>query len=259
MKIYKEEPSDVARYLQGFKEVTLQDKEEDFRGIMRRIKRFKPIDEKTKILEIGTGIGWFPALCRKKGISCKGLEISPKLVEHARDFGRRYNIEPDIELGNIEENNIGIEEYDVIIASCTFEHVKYWQQGIKRIFDALKQGGLFYFCATNKFSLKSGEFGLPLYGWLPDSWRYRLRIFFQGEDIMKLGIDFNQFNYFQLRRFFKNIGFSNVLDRFEFLEPNNLNKPRPWKKIVLKVLKRFKILRYLGLFFSSTTLFICIK
>jgi hypothetical protein len=32
----------------------------------------------------------------------------------------------------------------------------------------------------NKFSLKSGEYAFPLYGWLPNSLRYKLRIAGQG-------------------------------------------------------------------------------
>lgn len=259
MRIHREELSDVVRYLQGYKDITLEDTKKDFEGLMKRIKTYKEIDGNTHILEIGTGIGWFPILCNRHGIRCKGLEISPQLVEYARIFGQRYEIVPDIELGNIEESEIGIEKYDIIIASSVFEHVEYWQDGIRRIFNALKPGGLFYFCSTNKFSLKSGEFHFPLYGWLPDKWRYRLRVSSQGKDIMKLGIDFNQFNYFQLRRFFKKVGFSIVMDRFEFLEPDNLNKHSVPKAAFLRIIKGSRFLKNLGLFFSSGTQFICIK
>lgn len=259
MKIYYEKLSDVIRYIENHKHIKLEDKEPEFEAILKCINRFKPINQNTKILEVGTGIGWFPILCKKKGISCKGLEISPHLIEYARHFGRKYGIEPDIELGNIEVTDIGISRYDVIIASSVFEHVEHWQKGMQRIFAALKPGGLFYFYSTNKFSLVSGEYNFPLYGWLPNSWRYRLRISRQGPDIMKLGIDFNQFTYFGLRRFFKDLGFSLVLDRIEFLDPNNLNDPKLWKKIVIKILKQVNFLKNLILFFSPGTFFICIK
>src|SRR5207244_2759559 len=81
------------------------------------------------------------------------------------------------------------------------------RKGIGRIFRALKPDGVFYFTSTNKFSLVSGEYNFPLYGWLPDRWRYALRTRRQGEDIMNLGIDFNQFTFPQLRRFFRKTGF----------------------------------------------------
>jgi SAM-dependent methyltransferase len=241
------------------KSVGLDEKLSDFEAVIKLIKRFKSIDGNMAMLEVGTGAGWFEILCKKNGLSCKGLEIDPKLVEHARDIGRKYGVEPDIELGNIEEMDIGRLTYDVIIANSTFEHVEHWRKGLKKIFDALKPGGLFYFYSTNKFSIVQGEYDFPLYSWLPDGWRYRLRIARQGEEIMKNGIDFNQFTYFQLRSVFKQLGFSRIIDRVEILDPNNLNNPKLHKKAILRVLKHIRPLKELVLFFSSGTLFICIK
>ena len=134
--------------------------------------------------EIGTGTGWFPLLCKKNGLNCKGLEISPQLIEYAREVGRTYGIEPDIELGNLENTDLGRSTYDVIIASSVFEHVEYWQQGLKKIYDALTLGGVLFFESTNKFSFTSGEYtAVPLYGWLPNAARYKLRKMVHGEDI----------------------------------------------------------------------------
>ena len=259
MKIYRETLSDVVRYVENQRHIILEDKEEDFQNLFYRIKTLKPINRKTKMLEIGIGTGWLPILCKKHGMSCKGIEISPQLIEYARHFGRKYGVEPDLELGNIEELDIGISKYDIIIARYTFEHVEHWQKGLKKAFDALKPGGLFYFSSTNKFSFTSDEYSFPLYGWLPDQLRYRLRIIRQREDIMKLGIDFNQFTPFQLRRFFKYLGFSIVLDKIESLDPDKLHNTKPWKKDVLKVLKQFRLLKILYLTFAPGTFFVCIK
>lgn len=236
-----------------------EDFEHQFENIIKRINKFKRIDSDTKILEVGTGSGWFQILCKKKGIFCEGLEICPQFIEYAKTFGRRYGIEPNIKLGNIEEADIGTSKYDIIIALSTFEHVEHWQKGIKNIFNALKSGGLFCFYSTNKFCLFSGEYHFPFYGWLPDKWRYCIRTLRKGEDIMKLGIDFNQFNYFQLKRFFKEVGFSNIYDQFEIIDSDNLINPKLWKTLVLKIMKAFKPMKLVGLIFSPGTLFMCIK
>jgi len=259
MRIYREGLSDVTRYIDSRRGLRLEEKEPEYQALMTYLSRFKTIDETTKILEIGTGTGWFPILCKKNGIPCKGLEISPQLVEYGREFGRRCGLEPDIKLGNVEDTDLGTSEYDVVIASSVFEHVEYWQKGIDNVFRALKPGGVLYFCSTNKFSIRSGEYAFPLYGWLPDKWRYALRTRRQGADIMKLGIDFHQFTYPQLRRYFKKVGFSQVLDLVELLNPNYLHNPRRWKKVVLRVLKGFPPLRHSVLLFSHMTTFVCIK
>jgi 2-polyprenyl-3-methyl-5-hydroxy-6-metoxy-1,4-benzoquinol methylase len=258
MKIYYD-LKHIDSYINEQRLVRLEDLELQFEKHLRRIKRFKEISSNTRMLEIGTGSGWFPILCKKFGIDCEGLEICPQLVEYAKQFGQAYGIEPAIRLGNIEEEDIGRSTYDVIIALSTFEHVEHWQKGIKKIYNALRPDGLFYFYSTNKFSLRSGEYNLPLYGWLPNSLRYRLRIFRQGEDIMKLGIDFNQFTYPQLRKFFKSIGFSKHFDLFDIVDSDNLIKPKLWKEMTIKMVKRFKPLKYFALFFSTGTLFICQK
>ncbi len=73
MKIHHEDLSDVVRYIDNHKAITLEEKEPHFEGIMRAVQRYKPIDGDTQILEIGTGMGWLPILCQKRGWRCKGL------------------------------------------------------------------------------------------------------------------------------------------------------------------------------------------
>jgi len=260
MTVHTKELSSISRYIQLHKDDSLDDKEADFVSIMRTIGRFKSIDKNMRFLEIGTGTGWFPILCKKNGIVCKGLEISQQLVEYSRSFGRRYGIEPDIELGNIEETDIGKSVYDVIVASSVFEHVKNWQTGIGRVFTALKPGGLFYFYSTNKFSFRSGECpNIPFYGWLPNRWRYRLLVSLRGEDIMKLGVDFNQFTYLQLRHFFHELGFSTVLDALDIAYPNNLARSSVWQDVGLRALRKLGPVGHVALLFAPGNWFICIK
>ena len=213
----------------------------------------------TKILEVGTGTGWFPILCKINGIPCEGIDICPQLVDYAFEFGAANGVKPDIRLGNIEEEDIGHSKYDIIIALSAFEHVEHWESGLRKIHDALKPGGLFYFYSTNRFSLRSGEFNMPFYGWLPDRWRYRIRIARSGEQIMKLGIDFNQFNHFQLKRFFQKLGYEKVIDQFGIVDIPDLVRRSWWKVVVLKLFHLIKPFRWLGLVFSGGTLFICIK
>lgn len=257
MRIHHEELSDVTRYVESSRHLSLEDKEGHFRGYMRALRGYKEIDASTRILEIGTGTGWFPLLCKKKNLQCKGLEISPQLVEYAREWGRRCGLEPDVELGNIEETDIGHDEYDVIIASSVFEHVEHWRAGLERVDDALRPGGALFFESTNKFSFSSGEYHFPLYGWLPDGIRYGLRRRVHGYDIMQLGIDFNQFTYPLLRREFARLGFSMIFDRVDMANPAYVSTT--WKKWTVLLAKRSRVIKPIALTFADTTRFVCIK
>jgi cyclopropane fatty-acyl-phospholipid synthase-like methyltransferase len=257
MKIHNEPLSDVDRYIEGHKSISLEEKEPHYRNILRAVKRYRSIDGSSRLLEIGTGMGWLPILCKKDGLQCKGLEISPQLIEFAKQWGAQCGIDPDIELGNIEDMDIGHERYDAIIASNVFEHVERWRDGIAKVYRALKPGGIVFFESTNKFSFTSGEYDFPLYGWLPDQMRYRLRIARQGADIMKLGIDFHQFRHGLLRREFKKAGFSKILDRVQMADENHVSTH--WKKVVVRISKSFPPAKALSLTFADATRFICIK
>lgn len=249
----------LQEFIDEQRNVTLEEKKPEFEAILKLINQVKSLNTKTKILEIGTGIGWLLILCEKLGMTCKGVEVSPELVRFAHELGSMHGIKPDIQIGQIEDVDIGTAKYDVVIATSTFEHVKNWETGLTKIFNALRPGGVLYFYSTNKFSFKQGEYDFPFYGWFPDSWRYRFRVARQGENIMKWGIDFNQFTHFQLRRFFMDLGFSQVLDRVDVLDPNNLNHPTAMKKVMLKTLKRLGPLKHVALLCCEGTLFLCVK
>jgi len=260
MRVHAEPLSDVTRYIENHKHIMLEDNETEFQSTIWRLRWFKHIDETTPILEIGIGTGWFPIKCKMKGLSCKGIEISPQLVEYAMELGRKYGVEPDIEIANVEEADLGESVYDIVVAASVFEHVEDWRSGIRNIYKALKPGGILYFNSTNRFSLApSKEFRFPLYGWLPDAWRYRLRVSCQGEDIMHLGIDFNQFTYPVLRRFFKSVGFHTVLDLVDMFDADHLRSNKTWKRLVIKGLQRAQLLKHLFLVIAPGTTFVCVK
>ena len=214
------------------------------------------MDSDTRMLEVGTGTGWFPLLCKANGLRCKGLEISPQLIQAAMKLGAENGIEPDLELGNVEDTDIGTEEYDVIVASSIFEHVERWRDGLTRIYRALRPGGVLFFESTNKFSLKPTEHPMPFYGWMPDRLRYRFRIMTQGPEIMKLGIDFHQFRYPQLRRALREIGFRTILDAVDL---SDLGQLRGLKRALMTAAKRNALARSILLTFMDATTLVCTK
>jgi len=258
MNIYHETLSDVDKYIETHRDTSLEQYENRFESYLRPIRAIKPITPETEILEVGTGPGWFPILCKQRGLRCKGLEISPQLIQVALETGRNCGVEPDIELGNLEDYPLPPNFYDAVIASSVFEHVEDWRTGIRKVYETLKPGGVLFFESTNKFSFTSGEYtGVPLYGWLPDSWRYALRKRVHGPDIMKLGIDFNQFTHGRLRREFKRAGFSRILDRVDAANEDYVSTG--FRKNVVRVARRFPIVKWLALTFAEATRFICVK
>jgi 2-polyprenyl-3-methyl-5-hydroxy-6-metoxy-1,4-benzoquinol methylase len=259
LRVHQEAIPEIDRYLANYGSFELKDKTPEYERYLSYVGRLHKVDSSTRILEVGTGTGWFPLLCKANGLQCKGLEISPQLVDFAKQVGKRNDIVPDIELGNVEDSDIGVEQYDVIIASNVFEHVEHWRSGLAKLYKALKPGGALFFESTNKFSFaKSGEFPqFPLYGWLPDGARYSLRKVTHGKDIMKLGIDFNQFRHGLLRREFKKLGFRKILDVVDLVDADRL---APMKRKVTMASRTLPPVRAALLtFVMPATTFVCQK
>jgi SAM-dependent methyltransferase len=259
LEIHQEHLGDVARYIELNAGARYEDQLPTVENIFDTLRRFRPLEPNSRVLEIGVGNGWLQIYGRQKGYEINGLEISHQLIELARENARKTGTNIDVSLGNIETMDIGNNQYDAIIASSVFEHVERWEPALQRVHRALKPGGVFWFDSTNKFSFVSGEYKFPLYGWLPDQWRFKLRRSRQGEDIMKLGIDFNQFTYPTLRRAFKRAGFSTVVDFIDFKEVTAIKTPAPWKRTALMVLKNVKPLKHVALTFAQATIFVCVK
>ncbi len=257
MKIPDVSLTDVDRYMASNPLVPIEEHRDGFDKYIRHLRRFRQIDGDSRLLEIGVGTGWFPILCGLEGLHCKGLEISPQLVEYAKRYGSEYGVVPDIEVGNIEEDDLGRDVYDGIIVSFVFEHVERWREGLRKVYEALKPGGVMYFESTNKFCPWSGEYGMPFYSWLPNAWRYRLRRVVHGPDIMKLGIDFNEFTYPELRRAFKSLGFSQISDRIDLAENPHISSG--FRRKLVATARQSGAIRGLVLTFADSTRFVCVK
>ena len=259
MEIHHEALSQIDAFIRNYGDEDLNSAEKrlQYENYLKIFRPFITLGPSTRMLEIGTGTGWFPIMCARDGLQCRGLEISPQLLEFARTLGKRYGVDVDIQLGNIEENDVGDNEFDAIIGSSVFEHVEHWERGLARVYKALRPGGVFFFSSTNKFSFTPDEYDFPLYGWLPDKWRYKLRIARQGPDVMALGIDFNQFRYGLLRREFRKLGFSRIIDRIERVDLSTISSPL--KRTILGACKALPPLKTLVLTFSDATVFVCIK
>jgi 2-polyprenyl-3-methyl-5-hydroxy-6-metoxy-1,4-benzoquinol methylase len=245
-------------YLESFKNKDVKDFVPLFQYTIKLISKYKTLDSNTKILEIGSGTGWFLILGKLNGLDITGLELKQELARFASNWALKYGVKLDIKIGNIEsfcEEN----KYDVIIAHSVFEHVRNYDQGLKNVFKSLKEGGIFYFVSTNKFAIKQGEYSLPFYSWLPNKLRYKLRCFLQGQEIMEEGIDFNQFTYYWLRKYFREQNYTRVLDMIDFIDTDILKNPSFLKIHLIKLAKKIKPLKNLILLFAPVTEFICIK
>jgi len=96
-----------------------------------------PNVNKKKILDWGCGLGKHIKFLRKKGAIVKGFDISPQMVNIARE------INPNIDIRVGSGNNIPFKEkFDVVMASLSLHYLNNWERVFTEIERVLKPHGL---------------------------------------------------------------------------------------------------------------------
>jgi SAM-dependent methyltransferase len=104
--------------------------------------RHLPIPEGKKVLDVGTGGGFFLRICSKLGARTWGVEPSPIAAEVARSAGLTiFN-------GTLDEYETA-ERFDIITASQVLEHVSDPVATLAQMRELLAPGGLIWIAVPN--------------------------------------------------------------------------------------------------------------
>lgn len=109
------------------------------------IKRLSVFNERSALLEIGSGAGFFLKAAERAGWeSVTGLEVSEAAVGFARD-----QLGLDVRLGTIEEADLPAESYDVVAMFDSIEHLLDPRGTLERAYGALRPGGAIIITTPN--------------------------------------------------------------------------------------------------------------
>lgn len=98
---------------------------------------FSNYDDQRLILEIGCGTGYQMPVLKKWG-KAEGLDINPEAVKIAASNGL------DVRVKDIENHDIGSNNFDAIGLFDVLEHIKHDNDVIKKIHSSLKNNGLLF-------------------------------------------------------------------------------------------------------------------
>lgn len=178
LKLYADEAYYVSEVAgQGYDEY-LEVRHNWIKTFMRRLNQITKYQSPGKVLDIGCGPGFFLEAAQAKGYDAYGLDPSDYIVKVAREkFGDR------IQHGVIETANYPADEFDLVVAFDTFEHVYHpleWLSAARRV---LKTGSLLAITTPDPSSLlakvsgkKWVSFKLPehVFYWSPQTIRRAL-------------------------------------------------------------------------------------
>ncbi|GAB4158322.1 MAG: hypothetical protein Fur003_2130 [Candidatus Dojkabacteria bacterium] len=134
--------------------------------IIKILRNFYKEDLKNStILDYGSSTGIIATHLSNEVALVKGIDIDKKAVEYARDYAKSQKVKnvqfysSKVELGN--------EKFDIIICNQIYEHVENQQELVNDLYSLLKDDGVIYFGATNKYIFLEPHYRLPLLSWFP--------------------------------------------------------------------------------------------
>lgn len=99
-----------------------------------------------KVLDLGSGRGWFAILLAKRGCSVSAVDLSEKNLEHIRST----NPAIDCRLGSAYELPFTGERFDWIVMNEVLEHLEEPGKALQHIRQFLKPGGKVLISVPNK-------------------------------------------------------------------------------------------------------------
>lgn len=167
----------IATEQRSFEEIlaALPSKKNWAEAVFSRLKRVVTLPEYARVLDVGAGAGGFLIACTQLGYWCEGIEPWEDARINAIKLSEYLGMPIHIFDGTAESLPYEANSFDVVHASSVIEHVLNVEKTFQEIFRVLKPGGVFWFNAASSMCPLQHEIrGFPLFGWYPDSLKYRI-------------------------------------------------------------------------------------
>lgn len=115
-------------------------------GPVNAIKNILMLDKKARILEVGSGLGYFSYSLKQAGYNIHGLDISQDAVDKAKKIYGDFYLCDD--LLHFADDNLG--SFDLVIMTEVIEHLNEPKAFIQSIKKLLKPDGKYIFTTPNK-------------------------------------------------------------------------------------------------------------
>lgn len=109
---------------------------------MTEIENYMPAGKQLRILDVGTGTGYFAILLAKRGHQVTGIDLTPSMIEEAKELASQYEVDADFHVMDAEHPDFERESFDMIISrnlTWTLPHPK---QAYKKWCSLLRSGGV---------------------------------------------------------------------------------------------------------------------
>ena len=92
---------------------------------------------KKRVLDVGSGLGFFSVQCKKFGADVKAIDIDAAALEYLKN-----NYQVNVGTVDVEREDYGEKDYDIVFIGEILEHVKNPYDALRKCKDVMKSGGL---------------------------------------------------------------------------------------------------------------------
>lgn len=101
-----------------------------------------PKGENLRILDVGTGCGFFAILLAKKGHQVTGIDLTPAMIEKARMLAKEHGVSADFEVMDAEHPDFPDGTFDVIVSRNLTWTLPHPAEAYEEWLRVLKPGGV---------------------------------------------------------------------------------------------------------------------
>lgn len=109
---------------------------------VEEIVKYIPDNQKLKILDIGTGAGYFAILLSKRGYSLTGIDLTSKMIENAKEWAKQEELDILFYVMDAQELKFDDESFDVVVSRNLTWTLPEPVKAYKEWYRVLKKGGI---------------------------------------------------------------------------------------------------------------------
>ena len=109
---------------------------------LREFRRYIPQDRPLRVLDLGTGTGFFALVFAAEGHEATGIDLTPDMIDRARQTAEILGLQADFAVMDAEEPDFAPESFDVLVTrnlTWTLPHI---EKAYREWYRLLKPGGV---------------------------------------------------------------------------------------------------------------------
>ena len=128
---------------EGFEKQRLREYDSEKRERwLKEFHRYLPQGRTLRVLDIGTGTGFFACILAAEGHEATGIDLTPEMIDHAKHMSAVLGLHADFQIMDAEETDFPDESFDVLVTrnlTWTLPHIA---RAYREWYRILKPGGV---------------------------------------------------------------------------------------------------------------------